>query len=74
MAAPAGITEGSEVDAVRGGGEGRGSIRVSFFVVMMGEVVEGLNCAIRRGMEGDAVFRSGVDVFENMEGRFVVWM
>jgi hypothetical protein len=41
---------------------------------MVGEVVEGLNCVIRCGMGGDAVFRSGVDVFENMKGQFVVLM
>ena len=38
------------------------------------EVIEGLNCGIGRRMEGDAVFTCAIEVFENMEGSFIVLM
>ena len=42
LASPASVTEPSKVVAVRRT-RGRGGVRISFFVVMVGEVIECLN-------------------------------
>ena len=39
---------------------------------MVGEVIESLDGVVGGGVEGYAVFRSGVNVFEDMEGGLVV--
>ena len=68
LVSPSGITENGEIDAVSGGGEGRGDITVSFFAMMMGGAIEGLNGVVDGRMEGDAVFGSGIKILEDMDG------
>ena len=72
MATPAGITEGYEFVTVSRCGRGR--IRVSFFVVIIWEVVESLYGVAGFGVEGNAVISGAVQVFQGMKCRFVVLM
>ena len=47
----------------RGGGSG---IRMCFFVVVMGKVIEGLNIRVGEGVEANSVVGSAVEVFEDV--------
>jgi len=70
---PAGIAEGSKVVAFgrRMGGVAL-SIGVCFFVVMVREVIEGLESVAGIGVERDSVFFSACDVLEGVERGLVV--
>ena len=48
------------------------SIGVRLLVMVMGEMVEGLKSSVSGGVERDAIFTCGVQVFEDMEGGFVM--
>ena len=64
LATPACVTVGREFVAV---GRSRGNcVRVGFLVVVMGEVVEGLNIWVGEGVEANTVVGSAVEVFEDM--------
>ena len=72
MTTPAGVTKCGKLMAL---GRRRGSsVRVRFFVVMMGEMIECLNSRVGGGMERDAIFASAVKIFENMKSSLVVLM
>ena len=55
LATPAGVTEGSEVRAIGGSG-GRHRVGVSFFVVVVGEMVERLDGRISIGVVRNSQF------------------
>ena len=50
----------------------RGGIGVCFFVVMVREMIEGLESVAGIGMEMDSIFASACDVLESVERGFVV--
>lgn len=72
MASPAGVTEGYAVVAF--GRRGRGGICVGLFVVMVRKMVVGLYSVGGVRVVGDAMIAGAVQIFEAMEGGFVMLM
>jgi hypothetical protein len=54
----------------RGGGSD--GIKVCFLVVVMGEVVEGLNIWVGERVKADFVVTGAVEIFKDVESRFVM--
>ncbi len=49
-------------------------VRVDPVVVVVGEVIEGLEGVVQEGVEGDAILGGAVEVLEGMDGRLLVFM
>lgn len=62
LATPVGITEGSELQVMGV------SICVSYFIGVMWDMIECLQCLMCGRVEGDALFASTVEVCQPMEG------
>jgi hypothetical protein len=70
---PASIAEGCEIRAIAGSGRGSG-IGVGFFVMVMGEMVECLDCVAGVGVERNTIFCGAVKIFKGVQGSLVVTM
>ena len=63
---PASVTKGSEIGTITW--SRRGSVGVGLFVVVVGEVIEGLDGVASVGVKRYAIISRAVDVFEGVEG------